>query len=245
MDWNLESVRAVFYAEPSWRQRPLFASIAEREPDEVNKRTSFQFRQEAGAVSGGYLRVTQQGSCIDISFSDMPGRNVTDPDSPGYQQFYWIGPAHSSISIFDEFITKLDLLSMPVSRLAYILTLIYPTASMKEAMVKFKTLLPDVSFDPESDTDLFWQINKPRLIDGVGRINCLSRYHVIQSGFSVHGLMGQAPQMLDLSKIPPTAMRAEIDVNTVIKSPPQSFERPTGILSQLRDTALGVFEKGL
>jgi len=104
--------------------------------------------------------------------------------------------------------------------------------------------LPLIQFNPDIDTDIAWQINRPRTIPEIGVINRLSKWGIIQSGF-LDIQIGVPTQMITAPVNPSEfAARVQIDVNTSPEIREISSKAVPEIIAKLRSFALEIAEKG-
>jgi hypothetical protein len=244
-DWYAESFQLALFTGSNWAQRrSLFEELAGTPPVDVSERGQFQMRQEAGPFGNAYLRVSQHPARTDIFLTDFPNRNTTNPTAPDYRQFFWIDKSAAAISLFDSVIAKLPLFSLPVQRLAYLLTMIAPLTNAKSVVVALREKLPLLQFDPDVDTDVSWQINRPRTIPAIGVINRLSKWSMLLQASVFTAPLG-IPHLLPIPPQPTEfAARVEVDVNTSSSIQEISGDAVPSIIATLRALALEIAEKG-
>jgi hypothetical protein len=240
-DWYVENLRLTFFEVTGWTQHSIFSEIAGVVPTQINAQPPMQLQQETGNFSDAQLSVVQQGSRIDVILSDQVTRNTVDPALPDYRPFYWIGPFAKSLELFNAVSGKTVSLVPGATRVAFGMTLIHKTETVREAIVSLQKHLPTVNFDPNNDLDLIFQINRPTR-DQKGRfINRLARWDTIQVT-SVR--MGANAQPWP-SGPPICAARIYLDLSTDIKNtspipPPELSE----IVNYLRDCAINIAQNG-
>jgi hypothetical protein len=244
-DWYAENVRLTFFGVKDWTQRPIFSEITGAAPAQINALPPMQIHQEAGNFSDAYLSVAQQANRIDVVLSDQPTRNTVDPALPGYKPLYWIGPPNESIEIFDAIAEKTTSLVSGATRIAYAVTLVHQTDSVREAVLSLRKYLPTVEFDPDNDLDLAFQINRP-IRDAKGRfINRLARWDTIQVA-SMRVGVGSVLSISPLPSRPPIcAARIYVDISTDVDNT-SPFPRPelSELLGELRAHAITIAENG-
>ena len=179
--WYAESLRLSFLGIPEWVQRPLFAEIAEVPPAQTTTQLPLRLHQETGGVSDAFLSVSQQADRVDIILSDQPTRNTVNPIGPDYRPLFWIGPFRESLEIFDLISARTIPLIPRTARMAYAITLVCETESARAALTCLRRYLPTVDFNPENDSDLLFQINRPIRNERGQLINRLSRWQSTQT----------------------------------------------------------------
>ena len=243
--WYVENIRFTFLGVTDWTQRQIFSEIAGVTPTQINVQPAAQLHQETGNLSDAYLTVSQQADRIDVILSDLPTRNTVDPALPDYKPLYSIGPFHMSIKTFDSISERAVALIPGATRIAYAITLIHQTETVREAVVWLQTYLPTVDFDSAKDLDPIFQINRP-IRDKEGRfINRLARWDTIQVT-SVRVTVGANLPVRPLPTRPPVcAARAYIDISTDVDNT-SVFTSPelSELLGELRAYAIHIAERG-
>jgi hypothetical protein len=245
-DWFVESLRVTLFGVPGWTPRPIFAEIAGVLPAQLNAQPAMQFHQEMGNLSDAYLAVTQQAGRLDVVLSDQPTRNNFDPGAPGYRPLYWAGPFKDSIEAFDSISAKALALIPGATRIAFAITVVRQTESVREAVATLQNYLPTVAIDPDNDIDLLFQINRPTR-DAKGRfINRLARWEALQvTALRVTVSSGAVP-IAPLPAGPPiSGARIYADVSTDANNA-ITFSRDelAEIMSALRAYGISVIEDG-
>jgi hypothetical protein len=133
-EWYVEQLRLTFIGLTDWTSREIFSEIAGTPASQINAQPPMQFYQEAGSVFDAYLSVTQQAGRMDVVLSDQPTRNTADPALPGYKPLYWIGSLKDSVENFSAISNKTISLVSGATRVAYAITLIHKTDSLREAV---------------------------------------------------------------------------------------------------------------
>jgi hypothetical protein len=241
-DWYAENLRLTFFGVMGWAQRPIFTEVTGMSPAQINAQPPIQIYQEMGNLSDAYLAVTQQAGRIDIVLTDQPARNTADSEAPGYKPLYWIGPFRESIEAFDAISAKATSLITDATRVAYAITLIRQTESVHEAVGILHKFLPTIDFDPDNDTDLVFQINRPTRDKSDRIINRLGRWEAIQTT-TLRVSLG-VPSPLP-SGSPIYAARIYVDISTDAnnKVPFAGSEVPE-LVDTLRTYAIAVAENG-
>jgi hypothetical protein len=244
-EWYIENLRLSFLGVTNWTQRQIFSEIAGVGPTQINAQPPMQMHQETGNVADAYLAVTQQGSRIDLILSDQPTRNTVDRTLPGYKPLYWIGPFPQSLHLFDAIAAKSVSLVSGATRVAYAMTLVRQTQTVRETNITLQKYLPTVEFDPNNDLDLVFQINHP-IRDQRGRfINRLAKWESIQVT-SVLVAVGNVPAAPPLPSGPPICVaRISVDVNTdPNNTSPFTGPELSELVTELRDYATNIAQNG-
>jgi len=145
--------------------------------------------------------------------------------------------------LFDPIASKSAAQVSGVLRIAYAPVLIYPTQTAIEAMRTLKDMLSLIDFDPEKDTDISWQVNRPRFMES-GLVNRLSRWETLQAGF-VEFVSGAAGAGFTPSQATEFAARLTLDINSdASRIVPIDDKNLPNMVSQLRSLAVEISEKG-
>jgi len=167
------------------------------------------------------------------------------PAAPDYRPLFWIGPYQESLEVFDSISSKATSLIPDATRIAFAITVIRQTDSVREAVVRLRPLLPTVEINPDNDLDLIFQINRP-ITDGRGRfINRLARWDTLQVT-SLRVVIGSIPGISPMQSQPPIcAARIYADVSTDADNViPISRAELAEIVSELRAYAINIVENG-
>jgi hypothetical protein len=241
-DWYIESLRLTFFEVAGWTQRQTFTEISGVVPTQINAQPPMQLHQEVGDLGDAYLSVAQQGNRIDVILSDQPTRNIVDPALPGFKPLYWIGPFNQSIELFAPISARAVSLMSGAGRLAYAMTLVHNTATVRDAIISLRRYLPTVDFDPDNDLDLSFQINRPTR-DKRGRlINRFARWDTIQ----VMSMLVAIPPALPMPSRPSiSAARIYVDVSTDANNTSSfSGSELSELVDELRSYAISVAQNG-
>jgi len=240
--WQTESIRFSAFGEALVPGHSLLPVLLDVQPEAVNERPAQSFRQETARHAHFRLTITRSPGRLDLLFADLTDANTSDPTRPDYKPFFEIGDYDDVFPPIRARIHQLVARLQNPIRLAYAPTLFAPTRTLKEATHLLAGKLSHVHFDPENDTDVFWQINRPRVgkISPL-RLNRISKWHTI----AVQRLQITPP----IARIAPdfvaAAARVEIDVNT----PADNSEAlvhvdATSVADELMSLAHELFEKG-
>ncbi|WP_439375384.1 hypothetical protein [Bradyrhizobium sp. DASA03120] len=240
--WLAEGLRLSFFGVSGWSQRAIFKEISGVEPAATTAQRMMQVYQEAGDVSHAHLTIVQQANRIDVVLGDRPTQNTVDPSLPGYKPFFSIGPFRQSLESFDSFAGKAVALLPNAIRVAYAITLIRPTSGSKEAIRAIHKLIPRIPVDPENDTDLLFQINRPTRDDRGLLINRLAKWEALQvTTVRVNPMGGPIPIMP--ATPPVSAAQIYIDANTDAGNI-VPLNNLSELLSELRQHAVKLAEAG-
>jgi hypothetical protein len=243
--WYAENLRVTIFVTPGLVQRPLFAEIVGVAPAEITARPQLQVHQEFGIALGGHVVVAQQPGRIDVVLSGAPvnpGHELIRSDGAA---FFWIGTLAESMTAFDSAVNNTVTLVGSATRAAFAITVLRQADTKPAAMATLRKYLPTIDFDPETDLDISFQINRPRTIDQGHRINRLARWDIIESR-----LIRLAPEIAKPSfafpaTAPSIAARAYIDVSTDADDPRQIAANDLShIISKLRSFAVELAEQG-
>jgi hypothetical protein len=241
--WNVESLRLTFIGVEGWTQRQIFAEIAGVPADQINAQPKLHLHQETGNVGDAYLAVSQQADRIDIVLSDQPTRNTINPAAPDYRPLFWVGPLLESVERFDVLMKRAIPLVSRANRLAYAMVLVHQAGTIHEALEYLHQYLPTVDFDPETDLDLSFQINRP-VHDGRGRmINRLAKWQAAQAMLLqlTSTLPMPATSALPLETFAQLYIDISTDANNTV---PITGDELPALVDSLRDHAVVLAEKG-
>lgn len=244
--WYVENLRLTFFEVADWTQHQIFSDIAGVVPAQLNAQPPMQLYQETGNVADAYLSVAQQGSRIDVVLSDQPTRNTVDPALPGYRPLYWIGSLAQSLDLFDRISAKTISLVSAATRVAYAISLVRQTDTVRDAIMFLRRYLPTIDFDPNNDLDLSFQINRP-IRDNRGRlINRLARWDTIQIASMRITVGAGVPSASPLPTRPPlSAARIYVDINTdANNTSPFTHPELSELVDELRAYAMHIAENG-
>jgi hypothetical protein len=245
-EWLAESLRWTAIGPEIQVGEPLFEKLTGVKPQEqVNRPAQAQFT-EAGVFRGFRISIAQQLGRVDVLFTDDPQANTIDPTRPNYKPFYSIGEYSVAATVAREIGRRLVDCFGPegtqkLAILAYGPILLRGVESVIDWNELLAIYLPNVRFDPKNDTDIFWQINRPRLsMIHSGKINRVSKWHVL--AFQMIGVLPLTPQPLMRRK---AALRLEMDLNfnPASLSPP-SLDLIARGLDELYNMAAEIADKG-
>lgn len=134
-----------------------------------------------------------------------------------------------------------------LTRLAFGTVLVQPVESVRAGYVLIKTYLPSVVIDPDGSSDLFYQINRPRVSIGpiMGlRMNRLSKWSV-QVAQLVTVTLGPDGVTATRALNQEAGCRLELDINTAPDPPSALATKDLGaILNELTDLGREIAQKG-
>jgi len=138
--------------------------------------------------------------------------------------------------------TRATALITSATRVAYAITLVRQTESVREAGACLHKFLPTVGFDPNHDCDLVFQVNRPTS-DEKGRfINRLAKWESIQLT-TLHIGIGVPPLPAVPSRPPVYAARIYVDVSTDADNT-QPLNDLSELVVELRGHAVSIAENG-
>ena len=239
-DWCVESLRLSFFDVADWTQRQLFAEVTGAPAAEIKVQPPMQLHLETGAVGDAFLTVTQYGTRLDIVLSDKPTRNTVDPALPDFRPFFGIDNFKEALASFDAICAKTTSTIKSAKRVAYAVARIRRTESMSETLSSIKEFLPTVTFDPQRDLDLVFQINRP-IHDGKGRlINRLARWESLRMS---QLRVGVIPPLAAVASAPTYAARMYVDVSSDADVTEPIVDLPE-LVGELRAQALKIAQNG-
>ncbi|MFT4116549.1 hypothetical protein [Bradyrhizobium sp.] len=210
--WLAESFRLSFLGVPGWNQRAIFKDIAGTDPTSTSIQQMSQLHQEAADIGDVHLNVVQQQNRVDILLGDKPSQNTVNPLMPGYKPFFSMGPFRESLETFDGLTEKALGLFSNAMRVAYAIILIRPTSTPQESIRALHKLLPKVPIDPNNDSELVFQINRPVRDSNGLLINRIAKWEALQvTAVRLNAFGGLIPT---LPTPPASAAQIQIDVNT-------------------------------
>lgn len=215
--WITEAIRFSAFGELPPHGSSLLLDLFGVQPEQVNERPGQSFRQEAARHGRFRIIVSRNPGRLDVVFADLADANTSDPTRSDYKPFFEIGDYDDVLPLIrphiDQFVRSLK----NPTRLAYAPTLFAPARVQQEANRLLAAKLPHVCFDPDKDTDVLWQINRPRTIAGSRiQVNRVSKWHTILTQlFRIGPPMPRVLQSHDAA----TAARVEIDINTPADDP--------------------------
>ena len=205
IQWLAESVRfTAFYTDDTDAKAPFYEELYDAKPDRVVERPNEGVRQELG-IFGDHR----------LALSNRPGRTdllLATPKSPDSIPYAQIGPYEEALRAFKPIVMKWFRKSPPLKRLAVGLILILECPTKVEGYALLKKLLPVPEFDPKIETDIFWQVNRPRpskVVHGL-RINRLSKWQVVEVRILSVGIDGKSNPATPGTPL----LQLELDINT-------------------------------
>jgi hypothetical protein len=210
--WLTETIRISAFGEPPKYGSSLLLDLFGVQPDHVNERPGQSFRQEAARHGRLRMILSRNPGRLDLVFADLADANTSDPTRSDYKPFFEIGDYDDVLPSIRPHIERFVRNLESPTRLAYAPTLFAPAQSLQEANRLIAAKLPHVHFDPDLDSDVFWQINRPRTsaISKL-RLNRISKWHTVLT--QLFQLVPSIPRLMP-NREAVTAARVEIDINT-------------------------------
>jgi hypothetical protein len=237
--WLAESLRFTAFPVAEQVNTPtVFGRVAGAEPEEEIKRPALGLRQEHGPYLGKRLTIVQQRAQTDLVLSMSPA----SPEALQYG-FVTIGDLNEAIVHFEKAVVTWLESAPEVKRVALGLILLLPFESTPEAYRVLRSLLPLVDFDPNTESDVIWQINRPRNTNTEPKftLNRLSNWRIIEV-VSVQ-VSGTTPPRAAGPAIP--LLRLELDINTsASRTEPIGKSSLTTLWGELRKAALDISRLG-
>ncbi len=217
-NWQSESLRLSAFLAPDVRVRDenWWSRVVGNEPETKTIKSVTGQILEAGTFEGSAL-----------TFSAQPGR-VDWVLSPSQMQFQDDEIAIKTIGHFPEIIASFSRLMNvwlnicpPILRLAFGAVLLEGMDSKEAGYRRLSEFLRTVEID-ESSRDLFYQVNRPRLLKGINNeleVNRLSKWsvaalQVVRMAFSLAGQPPIAPALYASPESLAYACRLELDLST-------------------------------
>lgn len=150
-------------------------TVVGEDPDKIDVQPKQKLSIYQSAFNLGRLLLQIQPGRIDWVY-------VAEDSVP--TEFPTLGVYDNAIHLFKDAISKwLRSNEIPTSsRLAYGAILVCPVNSRKEAYTQLAQLVRTLNIDTDNSTDFFYQINRPRTVDGI-KINRLSKGSALASIF--------------------------------------------------------------
>ena len=242
-DWLAEVVRFTCFCTPRPPQPNLWSLLTGEPASEVSERPTDLLRIEAGEFLAGGLVITQQPGRVDYVYGakvepqlEVEGREL---DALAH-----IGPGTLAVNALLSLVNgRLDILSN-AHRLAIAPVLVRQGID-NAAVLSF--ILENENLPARlEDTDIAWQINRPRAaVSFSGRFNRVLKWNSVanqQITFSMAGgLPVSPPRIIRFARV-------ELDINTLQQSQqPIPFEKPEEVLielvASLRESMSGNFSE--
>ncbi len=191
--------------------------------------------EERGPFETGALLLSVQPARIDWNFRPAGPSPEDDPRPPT------LGSLAAALPPFAHVMSRWLALAPAVQRLAFGCVVRLPATTPGEAYRRLIEFLPSVRIDPDTSSDLFYQINRPRSsrsgIPGL-QINRLSKWSVALFQIVRVNVTPAGVQQV-MEEHPATACHLELDINT---APSFSGDLPRERLAEIFDelAALGV-----
>jgi hypothetical protein len=131
------------------------------------------------------------------------------------------------------------------TRIAYAMTLVHQTDTLRGAIISLRKHLPTIEFDPDNDLDLSFQINRPKRDEKGRLINRLARWDTIQVA-SLRVTVGNIPPVPPLPSRPPIwAARIYVDISTdANNTSPYTGQELSELADELRANAIRIAQNG-
>ncbi len=240
--WLTETIRFSAFGDTPAYKSSLLLDLFGVQPDQVNERPAQSFRQEVARHGRFRIIATRNPGQLDVVFADLADANVSDPTKSDYKPFLEIGDYDEIFPTIQPLIRRLLPDLKRCTQLAYAPTLLASARTQEDANRLLASKLPHVSFDPTQDTDVAWQINRPRASTNLSfRLNRVSKWHTM----SVQLLRVFPPIARMLPSHDAVAARVELDVNTPAdRSDALEAIDLAAIFDELASLACELIEKG-
>lgn len=224
--WRVETLRFTLFrpADVKFQASGLWEKIVGNSPTNRTERPQQGLTIEEGIWEDRQLTVTVQPERLDVLMSSVPSSLPSLPD---------LGKFATAEAAFIRVLPNLPVES--VTRVAFGVVLLHPTADHAEAYRQLAAFLPEIEIKPEW-SDFLYQINKPTnsKIDPEIVINRLNRWSAISM------------QILNLSntnqlnKVQLFAVRHELDISTKPEKELSSKHDIPRQLTELVDEAFAI-----
>jgi hypothetical protein len=224
IDWQVEQLRCTSFLSPLSEASAdsVFRIFAGAEPTNVSENRQRALQEASGIFKGFKVNVIKIPGRIDIVLSADDAPMV--PSSVSI-----VGPWSEIIILFDEGIGRWIESQPKLQRLALGVVVLSEVKDRQAGYKILNKLLPKIDIDIEHSTDLFYQINRPRLVTFDEKlplkINRLSKWAVAalvsQTLTLPHTESGQRLPSVDASVR--FFLRTELDLNSdseVLELPP-------------------------
>lgn len=243
--WEAESVRVTTIFRPNvdvGDAKLWWPKLIGKEPDEEVSRPGMRQLQQVGSFEGKSLVLSGQPGRVDWAL--LPTVPAPDDVTDLLQS---IGPFSDAVKVISTIAEKWFLICPPVARLAFGALLNQSAADVKSAYTQMVKYLRSVKVDAEGSSDLFYQINRPRVsTSGVSglTINRLSKWSVIGIGRLAIAVGSQGSRASSSGALH-FACRLELDINTSADFPDElSKDKLSPILQELTDLGREISEGG-
>jgi hypothetical protein len=203
--WLAESLRFTAFTASPHQPSDLFRELTGNDPEEEVRRAPLGILQEQGAYGGNRLVLVQDRTHIDLLLAMAP-------NSPelGRHGFVTVGNYEEAISSFESVVSDWLDAAPEVNRIALGVILLLPFETDREAYAALQSMIA-IEFDPVTDSDVTWQINRPRRseADPGLMLNRLSNWSVVK--LVTFQLAEAAPRPSGQSV---SLLRLQLDINT-------------------------------
>lgn len=207
INWLAESFRATAFYVSAVKERSLdWKSFTESDPTQRSEDLSRGLYRESGPFRDALLTVTQQSHRIDFLWAADPSK------PPKMEPWFDIGLYRDRADKFTQVARRWIGLIPAARRVGFGLIAISEAKDYRDAIRILMPLLPGIEFDPQNDSDIFWQINRPRpssTIEGLV-INRLSKWQIVQ-GRQLMVEEGNSPVPIGPTR---EIVRVELDIST-------------------------------
>jgi hypothetical protein len=245
IDWRVELLRCTAFPMPMFEgsAEEIFRLVTQAAPNQVAENRQQARQTAAGEFANAKLDVIKQPGRIDVLCSAIEELRTSEGSRT-------LGNWGDAVESFDRGIRKWLRTRPDLQRLAFGAICQYAVADRKSAYSVLNRLLPSIDIDVDHSTDLFYQINRPRLANFENSFSCkinrLSKWSaatVVLQTVIIPTAEGGAP--LPTFAVPvQNYCRAELDINTdaeINQLPSQHLE---GVWDKLTTFAAEILSKG-
>jgi len=209
--WQAESLR--FTAFPSeivsTEQLSWWETSVALPPEAVVSRPKTGQYQAYGDIEGRRLTLQIQPGRIEWSVKPIVKADDEQLDVP------MLGPFTEVLGSLSKVVSSWLAQAPALNRLAFGAVLSQSVENPRQGLLLLQKYLPSVTIDPDGSSDLFYQINRPRLslrVDGL-RMNRLSKW-VLQVAQRVTLVLGAPNETVQRASDFEASCKLELDMNT-------------------------------
>jgi hypothetical protein len=239
--WSAESLRLTLFLVEPFDAAGLWKHVVGRDPEVDERRPRESVQRQGGGLEEGYLTLASTLPRLDWVLSPLPVTAPSEVQAPD------VGPADAAMKEFERLFNPWLQSSPPIAvkRMAFGLVALLPVPDRIEAYRRLQLALPSVKVDPENSSELFYQINRPKLSRSLAgaKLNRITRWGAMVRR-SFQGTLDVQGQHLIAG--PETQLvRLECDNSTPAdRTEPLDSKSLVSIYSELQEMALDNVERG-
>lgn len=243
--WSVESYRLTAFYSSRDINKSFFKELFSEDPDRTSYQKNLGIFQEEGSLESFKLIVIQGNQRVDIIFLPKDDALVND-DSDNFDfSFKTLGSLSDSLDIFKDISADFIKNQNNVIRLAFGCVLIHKEDSKQKAYEEISKLI-DLKLDSEIDSDLMFQINKPRVSKKEANIliNCITKWAVVTSFSKILMITPEENEILK-SNNNNFACRLELDINSKQTGLIDFSKKSNVLFNEFLDILKEISNKGL